>query len=1006
VHSLYRCKCTVSYRPYASSRLITFPERQVVSANVNLRWDPNSVATNLDSETTLSQFVNSLTGSTANVTLSDPYMTGIAWAALFDSAAAYTTSQNAAANKIMLPACAEGESPASGKCWNYQEIDDPNLNSTGFGSFAHLLIQYYYDVAGTRFGLTSYFRLQGFSIEHGSAFPRVNLQGVDPQSVIFNQNLVNFQMEENKTLEENLKSIVERYDYKVSFCTDPSQTDTKEYIMPQAFKERKVTAGEIINKYVKSVKGNYLSLPTQEFAKKISICTRANINQGCSVFYLGKGLYESYQITGQVPQTLNNLNREFAEEMGLGYQYDRTGLQEIEYEISDIYPQKRKAKLKNAKTSLMSFPGQFETYTKRYIDNLSTSGYVWESAGPKVTTVRKRKINLFGLNVNGTEPIALLDGRVSVAPEGLVRINTNYFVRFCEKGNKPPCQNRIIVQETRNLQLAGDIKPGADVRLNQPLGTSTAENPEHTRFFLAGASEVTLSPSIVWKYAVPVEDLSDQERKDIGLTETQSTPSAPATTGSAEGTPIGRVGNTGRTTGYHLHAEFQPAKAITAADLDGIIKVGGKNPSEWGTTSGYGAQESFRSKPHTGVDIAGAGIENQYITLLNGTVTEVGNNPGGYGNYVVISTPKGEILLGHLSDGSTSGVTGTRVGTGSRFGSGVRGGPAVRGAEIRTEFKGVPRALRITPGRTILSFVTRYDEWIEKGKPADIDPGVWIVGRFSKYIVNQASYNWNQGDLRVSLTGVTDWGVDVAKADSPPFDDYLAVAGLDKTKDYYGYIRSLGDLCWKLKSGKTSCEEICQETEKLRNFLKPGDQTNGPSVDSNFPASQCTSRGRVKPEVANQIMGMLRSVGINTKVAYAGVIGNGLAESTLNFNVHNENPSFEGCASTPSRILGKYGYGLFQMCGSRADELAAKCGKTCSLQQQLENTAEEIKTGRNISPQCLRDNWIDRINSAATPEDAADIWNQCYERGPGGIQKRRDFAKQVFGELDCQNINP
>jgi len=258
----------------------------------------------------------------------------------------------------------------------------------------------------------------------------------------------------------------------------------------------------------------------------------------------------------------------------------------------------------------------------------------------------------------------------------------------------------------------------------------------------------------------------------------------------------------------------------------------------------------------------------------------------------------------------------------------------------------------------------------------------------------------------VSLKGITDWGVDVAKADSPSFDDYLAVAGLDKTKDYYGYIRSLGDLCWKLDSGKTSCEEICQETEKLRNFLKPGDQTNGPDVGGNFPPSQCTSKGRVKPEVANQIMGMLRSVGINTKVAYAGVIGNGLAESTLNFNVHNENPSFEGCASTPSQILGKFGYGLFQMCGSRADELAAKCGKTCSLQQQLENTAEEIKTGRNISPQCLRDNWIGRINSAATPEDAADIWNQCYERGPGGIQKRKDFAKQVFGELDCQNINP
>jgi hypothetical protein len=997
VHSLYRCKCTVSYRPYASSRLITFPERQIVSANVNLRWDPNSVATNLDSETTLSQFVNSLTGSTANVTLSDPYMTGIAWAALFDSAAAYTTSQNAAANKIMLPACAEGESPASGKCWNYQEIDDPNLNSTSFGSFAHLLIQYYYDVAGTRFGLTSYFRLQAFTIEHGASYPRVNLQGVDPQSVIFNQSLVNFQVEENKTLEENLKSIVEQYDYKVAFCTDPSQADTKEYIMPQAFKERKVTAGEIINKYVRSVKGNYLSLPTQEFAKKISLCTRSNINQGCSVFYLGKGLYESYQITGQVPQTLNNLNREFAEDPGLGYQYDRTGLQEIEYEINEIYPQKRKSKLKNAKTSLTSFPGQFEIYTKRYIDNLSTSGYVWESAGPKVTTVRKTKINLFGLNVNGTEPIALLDGRVSVAPEGLVRINTNYFIRFCEKGNKPPCQNRVIVQETRNLQLAGDIKPGADVRLNQPLGTSTAENPEHTRFFLAGASEITLSPAIVWKYAVPVKNLTEQERKDIGLSETQSTPSAPATTGSAGGTPIGRVGNTGNSTGPHLHAQFYPTtKPISSSDLEGVIEIGGKPPSQWDVSSVYGEQRP--SGPHGGVDLVGNSVDinNQHITLLNGTVVTTGSDPRS-GNFVIIDTPKGQFLLAHLADGSTAGVTGTKVSTGSRFGSGVRGGPAVRGAEITTEFKGVPRALRITPGRTILSFVTRYDEWIEKGKPADIDPGVWIAGRFSKYIVSEASYNWGQGDLRVSLKGITDWGVDVAKADSPSFDDYLAVAGLDKTKDYYGYIRSLGDLCWKLEGGKTSCEEICQETEKLRNFLKPGDQTNGPSVDSNFPASQCNYIGnylKASTSTMNEVMAALKSVGITNPYAYAGVLGNFQIESGIRANRHKLRDPGRGCTKTQTP-----GYGIAQWCYSRQDNIRSFCGDSSTLDCELRFMIKEIREGRDVAPGIIA-----AMNNAKSAEEAASLWNQYYERGDGKVSERSIEAGKIYPGLNCERI--
>lgn len=994
MHSLYRCKCTVSYRPYASSRLITFPERQIVSANVNLRWDPNSVATNLDSETTLSQFVNSLTGSTANVTLSDPYMTGIAWAALFDSAAAYTTSQNAAANKIMLPACAEGESPASGKCASYQEIDDPNLNSTSFGSFAHLLIQYYYDVAGTRFGLTSYFRLQGFSIEHGSAFPRVNLQAVDPQSVIFNQNLVNFQMEENKTLEENLKSIVERYDYKVSFCTDPSQTDTKEYIMPQAFKERKVTAGEIINKYVKSVKGNYLSLPTQEFAKKISICTRANINQGCSVFYLGKGLYESYQITGQVPQTLNNLNREFAEEMGLGYQYDRTGLQEIEYEINDIYPQKRKAKLKEAKTSLTIFPGQFETYTKHYIDNLSTSGYVWESAGPKVTTIRKTKINLFGLNVNGTEPIALLDGRVSVAPEGLVRINTNYFVRFCEKGNKPPCQNRVIVQETRNLQLAGDIKPGADVRLNQPLGTSTAENPEHTRFFLAGASEVTLSPAIVWKYAVPVKDLSEQERKDIGLSET---PSGPSELGQGSSGVIGYVGSTGSSDGPHLHAEWQDKRPINENQVREFVNVPGT------VTSTY---RSAKRPDHNGVDIGGN--DRAPLELINGAtlaqIVESGCTKendrtdecgGRYGNHVIIDTPKGQMLLAHLAPGGITGTPG-QPGSGSKFGSGVRGGPAVRGAEITTEFKGVPRALRITPGRTILSFVTRYDEWIERGKPADIDPGVWIAGRFSKYIVREARYNWNQGDLRVSLTGITDWGVDVAKADSPSFDDYLAVAGLDKTKDYYGYIRSLGDLCWKLESGKTSCEVICQETEKLRNFLRPGDQTNGPSVGGNFPPSQCSYTGnylKASTSTMNEVMAALKSVGITNPYAYAGVLGNFQIESGIRANRHNlPNPGV-GCSGSP-------GYGIAQWCFTRQEAIRRFCGDVSTLDCELRFMVKEIREGKDVNPGV-----VDAMNNARSAEEAASLWNQYYERGSGAVPERSIEAGKIYPGLKCSRIS-
>lgn len=353
MHGLYRCRCVVGYRPYASSRLIVFSEKQVVNATVNMKWSPTGLNMNMDAETEATQFVNSLGASTVSVTLSDPYMTGIAWAALFDSAAAYGNVSQAAANHIMLPACGENDNPASGKCRPFPEIEDPSLRTGALGNFAHILVKLYYDVAGVKFGLDTYFSLQSFNISHGKSYPRVSLLGVHPQVVTFNQTLQNFQMEENKTLEENLAKVIEDYGYIPSFCTDPTNTDTKKYLMPRSFKEKNVTAGEVIKKYLDSVGGTSLTLPTAEYARKISVCTRANINQGCSVFYLGVGLYEGYQITGTVERNVLNQNLEFNIQLGLGYNYSVAGLRENEkYKIDNIYPQKRKAKLKDARTDL------------------------------------------------------------------------------------------------------------------------------------------------------------------------------------------------------------------------------------------------------------------------------------------------------------------------------------------------------------------------------------------------------------------------------------------------------------------------------------------------------------------------------------------------------------------------------------------------------------------------------------------------------------------------------
>jgi len=1004
MNGLYRCRCAVGYRPYTSDKLILFSEKQVVSASVNLQWDPNGLVMNADAMTEATQFVTALSGSTASITLSDPYMTGVAWAALFDSAAAYTNTSHAAANHIMLPACKEGESPESNLCRRFQEIEDPRLRKSGFGDFAHILVTYYYEVAGTKVALDTYFRLQSFSIKHGKSYPQVSLQGVDPQVVAFNQSLGNFQFEENKSLEENLKNVVEELGYTPSFCTDPTDTETKKYIMPRSFKERNITAGEMIKKYLSSVGGSSNSLPVKEYAKKISLCTRANVNQGCSVFYLGKGLYEGYTITGQVPTNLLNLNLENDLSRGLGYNYDKLPLRENKsYTIDEIYKEKRNAKLKDARTDLTSFPNQFETLNKRFSDNQTGSGYVWNSAGPQVTTEKKKKTNFHGIGINGDAPISFLDGIVaSVAKDGgLIIIATNYFLRYCDENKK--CRNSVIMQETVNLSSIEERlrKVGAPVEMNEQVGTATSEKPEFTRFYISAISssdKITLSPALVWKYAVPVKPLTDQEKKDIDLRGDK--PSGPVSN-SGQGSVIGRVGNTGRSTNPHLHAEYEPPRPITKEDLEGIIEIGGKPPSFWKETSGYGAQEEFRTKPHNGVDLAGDSVDinNQPITLLNGKIIATGSESG-FGNYVVIDTPKGKILLAHLADGSTKGVQGTSSSVGSKYGTGVQGAPAVNGAEISTEFKGVPRALRIVPGRTILSLITNYDEWVEQGRPSTIDPEIWIADRFSKWFVKSARYQWGKGDLRVSITGITDWGNTTARILVPSFEDYMSSGDFNVAKDYYGYIRSVGDLCWRLKDGKTSCEVFCSEAQKIENFLKAGRSGSKTSVNSQFPPANCQYRGtKYPPDKVNAIINAAKQAGINTKAGYAGVVGNALVESGTNLDPAIEN------------IEGSGAFGIFQWKDSRRanlEKFARESGRSASdFSTQMsffvaelnpnspyyDSTSDAAAPGGNLAQ---------AMNSAKSPEEAAALFNAAYERAPGqGEGPRQNYAIEIFSEMDC-----
>jgi hypothetical protein len=1047
-------------------------------------------------------------------------------------------------------------------------------------------------------------------------------------------------MKENETLEENLKEIAKQYGYRVSFCNSPEANYGQKYIMPSGFREKAVTGEEVLKKYIGSVGGNYSKLPLKEYANKISICTRANVNQGCSIFYLGKGLYEGYQISGSVERDFLNSNAELEFKRGLGVDYDTTPIDGEEYVLEDTFPDKRKAKMASVKTSIKQFPEQFTVLKKRFQVNQSTSGYVWRGNGPAVKNTKVENTNLYGIGVNDNVPISFLDGLVEnrtytkdVNGSLWINIQTNYVLKVCDKAKK--CTIRPIHQEVGNLlAIQGDLKKGSKVAINQVLGESNPEKLLHTRFYIpkssAGTTTVTLEPSLVWNFAIPAFDLTDEEKKEAGIKTIQTAP-GPITTGAkvvpespkasdknwratdtskptkiflmaghadaaGSGAPnerelnvelvkwaqrnsqaygvsdfvefyfppssslptsspssqysktseavrqgkqvieihndcyqevepkcfgrsgvipptagrkiwqlddvlsqtygafplnhrdglavprrggtilevgrmspevknifergtasqkealykqlmgpvmqsiaaekartpgsaapaapelppsanqkvyAGRVGSTGFSTGPHLHVELFPNSStsgrgipITSADVDPYIRLGGKKPSEWPVTSKYGDFESFRTSPHNGIDYGAP--SNTVIEVIGGAkILRKVPNFGGFGNVVEVLRPDGKVLLlAHLLDGSLEnvsvGATGGTRSSGSKYGQGVQNSPTPVGVTIETEFKGIPRSLRIVPGRTILAFVTKYDEWIEKGRPNNIDPGVWIPQRFSKWFVKSAEYRWD-GDLRVKVTGVSDWGVAVNNVPAPPtFEDYLVTENF-KYRDYYGYIRSLGDLCWNLGNGRTSCEEICKEAEEVREFLQRSRETAeateaASSVSSSFPQGNCTYVGNYasssKSTIQNSI-NALRSVGITNPIAYAGALGNFSVESNFNANVHNGSNPGVGCGSTPSRVLGTSGYGLAQWCGSRADNLAAKCGRSCTEQQQLEFIVQEIREGRDVFPiNGVR--IVDAMNAARTPQEAADLWNKYYERGPGGIQKRRDEAVKIW----------
>lgn len=995
--SLYRCKTRVAYKPFNSKKLIVFEERQVSSVNIKLNWRNNLGSQNAEDSTGSYPELNN---STCQVTIADPYLSGVSWPAVYDMAALYFGSNVAASNNVLLRSCEENENPRDHKCYRYEDIDTETTYGGGGESgilplasnFAHILISLWYDVGGVNFGTDFYFRLNGFSVEHGSDYPSVTLSGKNAAGIVFNQTPINRSIPEGTTVEEALKQIFEESGYGVSFCNK----DGKEpFVIPRAQRWKGITDYELAMKQLNATGGNLLALPFKEYANKVSICTRADVNQGCSVFYLGKGLYESYKIDGEPELSLIAKNAELTSSANDSSAYTSKSFEAETYYVDDIVPEKRKKATE--KVPRKDFPLQFTKNAKRTTGQ-TLSGSYWSSYTKdgkygKVDSKKDKDINLYGI-FEGGDAISFFDGKIIEVNEesGTVVIRTNYFIKACDSNKEEnKCFARPLYQETRNLETV-TVSAKETTVIGSKIGKSTEDRPEFTRFYISpNEGEITIAPTIAYDFATPHNELEDKQKPSPQ--QTQEPESGPL----PDGEPIARIGNTGSSTGPHLHAMWQPDRPITAEQVLKYVRIEGS----YSVTSPYGAQEpGLRTRPHQGIDFGapeGTPMYLQggatYINAQSGCVKGDKRCGGGYGNNVLISTPEGEMLLAHLQEQSIS----TNVSEMQRTGAGARranvtSAPATKGIDIETEFKGVPRALRMIPGRTFLSFVTNYDEWIKNNKPTSIDPGVWIPEDFRSWYLTGVQYEWDKGDLRVKLKGVSGWGAQAL--DVPKFSEYLQ--GLNEAKgtnmsDYFDYIRSPGDLCYFV-DGKNLCETRCAEFQELVRTQSQGrtaETATGAGAGSvtGFPTAGCEYTGSQYPrDRVQKIINAAYSAGIKTNIGLAGVVGNAIQESTANLS--STIPGDAGAA-----------VGIFQWNGVRKTALQNYArsvgGDYGNIDVQMGFFVKELKSTESAT--------IPAVNGAQTLSQATIAFESNFERaGNPRNDLRTQYAQQILNDLKCK----